>query len=130
MPYAALAECVLALHAAFIAFAALGALLALRWRWIVPVQLAAVAWGALVELARAPCPLTTLENALRERAGLAPYAGDFVARALHAFVYPEWWTPGAARALGLGLLAANLALYAVVAGRRSRSRAIRRPRPR
>ena len=130
MPYAALAECVLALHAAFIAFAALGALLALRWRWVVPMHLAAVAWGALVELAGAACPLTTLENALRERAGLAPYAGDFVARALHDLVYPDWWTPAAARMLGLGLLALNLALYALVARRWTRSRARRRPSPR
>jgi len=40
-----------------------------------------------------PCPLTTLESLLRERAGEAGYAGSFVAWWLHRLIFfdaPPW----------------------------------------
>ena len=45
------------------------------------------AWAGVV------CPLTTLEQALRERAGQATYSGSFVANAVHDLLFfdlPEW----------------------------------------
>jgi len=124
MPFGLLADLVLALHAAYIAFAALGALAWLRWRWAPLLHLPALAWGAFVELAGAPCPLTSLEDALRGASGTPR---GFVDRTLGALVYPPGLTVSAEHALGWGLLALNLGLYALVAWRRSRSRAIRRP---
>src|SRR4051794_10116106 len=73
-----LANAVAVLHAAVVLFMLTGALLALRWPRLVlvhvPVALAVLA----VNLSGAPCPITTVELALRERAGAPPYAGGFL----------------------------------------------------
>jgi hypothetical protein len=128
MPLGLLADLVLALHAAYIAFAALGALLWLRWRRAPLVHLPALAWGAYVELHGARCPLTDLENALRG-AGSDADRGC-IDRALSAVIYPAGLTPSLEHALGWGLVALNLGLYAFALRRRTRSRAIRPPSPR
>jgi hypothetical protein len=77
-----LAGAVAVLHGAVVLFMLTGALLAVRWPRLVllhaPVALAVLA----VNLAGAPCPLTTLELALRERAGLPPYDGGFLGHVL------------------------------------------------
>ncbi|HEX7422207.1 MAG TPA: DUF2784 family protein, partial [Thermoanaerobaculia bacterium] len=39
-------------HFAFIIFVAIGALLVLRWRWVMYLQLPAAIWGALIEIAQ------------------------------------------------------------------------------
>ncbi|PWW24823.1 uncharacterized protein DUF2784 [Geodermatophilus normandii] len=73
-----LANAVAVLHAAVVLFMLTGALLALRWPRLAlvhaPVALAVLA----VNLAGAPCPLTTVELALREQAGAPPYDGGFL----------------------------------------------------
>ncbi|MBM7804920.1 hypothetical protein JOD57_000757 [Geodermatophilus bullaregiensis] len=77
-----LASAVAVLHAAVVLFVLTGALAALRWPRLVlahvPVALAVLA----VNLAGAPCPLTTLELALRERAGAPPYGDGFLGHVL------------------------------------------------
>jgi polyferredoxin len=65
----ALADLVVLVHLAFIAFVVLGGALALRWRWIPWVHLPAVLWSALLEWCGWICPLTPLENELRRAAG-------------------------------------------------------------
>ncbi|MGB8410560.1 MAG: DUF2784 domain-containing protein, partial [Gallionella sp.] len=72
------AEAVLLIHLAFIVFALLGAAIAVRWRWVIFVHLPAAAWGFFVELTGRICPLTSLENYLRARAGLSGYTESFV----------------------------------------------------
>jgi hypothetical protein len=69
---------VVGLHLLFIAAVVLGALLLLRWPRLAWVQLPVFLWGAAVNLAGWPCPLTTLENALRARCGQPTYPGAFV----------------------------------------------------
>ncbi|HTO70925.1 MAG TPA: DUF2784 domain-containing protein [Myxococcota bacterium] len=130
MPFRLLSDLVLGVHAAFIAFAALGALAWLRWRRAPWLHLPALAWAAFVELAGAGCPLTSLENALRASEGGAAYAGDCLGHYLSAFVYPAGLTLPLARALGIALLLLNAALYAFAARRRRTSAASRRPSPR
>jgi hypothetical protein len=125
MPLGLLADLVLALHAAYIAFAALGALVWLRWRHAPLVHLPALAWGAWVELHGASCPLTALEHALRGADGGA--SRGCIDRALSALVYPAGLTPSIEHALGWGLLALNVGLYALALRMRSRSRAMRPP---
>ena len=49
MLYRVLANLVLSVHTAFVAFAILGGLLALRWHWISWLHVPAVLWGAVVE---------------------------------------------------------------------------------
>ena len=72
-----LAYAVAALHGAAVLLLLTGALLALRWRRVVPVHACVAAVVAAVHAAGADCPLTTWERALRERAG-AGYDGGFL----------------------------------------------------
>lgn len=124
MPPALLADLVVMIHFAFIAFVVAGGLLVLRWPRVAWVHAPAAAWGALIEIAGWICPLTPLENRLRQSAGSDAYAGDFVARYILPVVYPEGLTRDVQIALGIGVVLLNAAVYAV-AGRRARSTAVR-----
>ena len=110
MAYQCLAAMVLAVHLGFILFVVAGAALVARWRRLLPLHLAAVAWGIAIEVTGAACPLTGLENHLRMLAGTAGYAGGFVDHYLVALIYPS----GLTRALQWGLAAVVLALNAVL----------------
>lgn len=108
------ADAVLVLHFAFIAFALLGGLLALRWRWMPLLHLPAAAWGAFVEISGRLCPLTGWENALRQRAGEAGYPASFVEAHLLGIVYPEGLTREVQYVLGGIVVAVNVAIYTLV----------------
>jgi len=114
MPYRFLADLVVLAHLAFIVFALLGGLLALRWRWMAWVHLPAVAWGVAVELAGWICPLTPLENALRRAGGSSGYTGDFVDHYIVPVIYPVDLTREIQIVYGLLALALNLAIYVAV----------------
>lgn len=119
--FALLAGAVVIIHLAFVGFAAAGALLALRWRWIPWVHIPTAAWAAFIEFSGGICPLTPIENQLRARAGLGDYAGDFVARYLFPVLYPEGLTREAQVVMGCGVLAINVVAYGwIVRGRGSR----------
>lgn len=121
----AAADAVLVLHFGFVLFVALGGLLALRWPRMSWIHVPAAIWGVAIEFGGWICPLTPLENALRERAGEAAYRGDFVARYLMPMIYPEGLTREAQIVLGLAALAGNAAIYTIVWRRARRSRATR-----
>jgi len=116
--FAVLAGLVVLLHLAFVLFAAAGALLALRWRWVPWLHIPAAAWAVSIEFSGGICPLTPLENDLRAQAGLDYYSGDFVARYLFPVLYPGGLTREAQVVIGLAVLAANLGLYIFVYTRR------------
>lgn len=118
--YSAAADAVLVLHFTFVLFVALGGLLVLRWPRVAWAHVPAAAWGVAIEFGGWICPLTPLEIRLRELAGEASYHGDFIARYLMPFIYPEGLTREAQIALGLAALAGNVAIYAFVY-RRARS---------
>lgn len=122
MPAALLADLVLVAHLAFVAFAALGGLLALRWRRVPWVHLPAVAWGAFIEIRGGVCPLTPLENRLRQAAGGSGYKGDFIEHYIVSVLYPSGLSRDAQFVLAALLLVLNLVVYAVV-WRRGRRRA-------
>ncbi len=101
--YNLLADSTLALHVMYVLFVVLGLLLVFmggfcgwRWvrnRWFRLTHLLAIAvvvvqaWFGLV------CPLTTLEMALRQRAGSVTYSGSFVGHWLQTLLYydaPGW----------------------------------------
>lgn len=107
-----LADAVLALHLAFILFVCLGALLALKWRWVPWLQLPAAAWGIFVEATGTICPLTSIENALRVRAGETAYGGDCIGHYLTATIYPDGLTRNIQWLLGAVVVALNLTVYA------------------
>ena len=114
MAYGLLADAVLLLHLAFVAFAVLGGLLALRWRWIPWLHLPALAWAAFVEFSGRICPLTPLENALRRAGGAAGYEGGFVEHYVLPLLYPPGLTPEMQWMLGGVLLLVNVVAYGVV----------------
>lgn len=117
--YQLFADATLALHLAFILFACLGALLALKWRWIPWLQLPAAAWGVFVEATGWICPLTSLENYFRGRAGEAAYRGDCLGHYLSATIYPEGLTRNIQYVLGACVLIINVSVYAWLLHRRS-----------
>lgn len=104
----------LTLHLAFIAYVVSGGLLAWRWRWIVWLHLPAAIWGTWIELSGAVCPLTVVENAFREQAGLAGYGDGFVAHYLLATIYPAGLTRPVQFALAALVVAVNLIFYALL----------------
>ena len=56
-------------------------------------HLAAIAVVCLLVLAEQVCPLTILENRVREQAGGTPYPGDFIAYWVEYYLYynaPGW----------------------------------------
>jgi hypothetical protein len=101
-PYRLLADAVLALHLAFVLFVVLGLLLIFvgrqRWPWVRrrrwrQLHLLAIAVVVLQSWLGLVCPLTTLEMALRQRAGEASYTGSFIAHWMQALLYydaPAW----------------------------------------
>jgi hypothetical protein len=109
--YQLLADLVLIVHLAFVVFVLCGGLLVLKWRWIAWLHLPAALWGAVVEFTGWICPLTPLENWLREQGGETTYAGDFIARYLQPILYPDALTPDIQVMLGALVLVVNLAIY-------------------
>jgi hypothetical protein len=109
-----LADTLVAVHLAFIAFVVAGGLLALRHRAWAALHLPAVAWAAWTEFTGTICPLTPWENALRAAAGEAGYAGGFVEHYLIPLIYPEALTARTQVALGIAVLAINAAVYGFV----------------
>ncbi len=97
--YRIAADLVLAVHASFVLFVILGVVLILvggvrRWSWVqnrwfrlghllaIGVVVAQAWLGAI-------CPLTSLEMALRSRAGDAVYSGSFIAHWMETLLYYE-----------------------------------------
>ncbi len=109
-----LADAVLVLHFAFVAFVVGGAWLVLRWPRLAWLHLPCAIWGAVVEVAGWTCPLTPLENHLRETAGRTGYSGDFVEHYLLPVVYPPRLTARVQVAFGAGVIVVNLVIYVFV----------------
>jgi len=112
-----LADLVLLTHAGFVAFAALGGWLALRWPRLAWLHLPALFWGAAVELFGWPCPLTALEDSLRGGG-----SGDFIGRTLLAALYPAGLTRAHQLALGAALVLVNVIAYGARAGSIARTK--------
>jgi hypothetical protein len=97
------ADAVLLMHALFVVFVVSGLILilvggALGWawvrlRWFRMAHLAAIGVVVVQSWLGAICPLTTLEMALRTRAGESGYPGSFIAHWVEAALYfqaPPW----------------------------------------
>lgn len=114
-----LAWSVAAVHAAAVVLLLTGALLALRWRRLVPVHLSVTAAIVAVHLVGADCPLTTWERALRERAG-ASYDGGFLDHYLFGPLGLAGGDPAVQLATYAAVLVPNLLGYGLllVRGRR------------
>jgi len=120
MPVGLLADLVLLAHLGFIIFAMFGALCALRFARAPFVHLPALAWAAYIEVASGTCPLTPLENSLRQAAGEPGVSSSFIQHYLVPLVYPPGLTAGTGKWLAAGLLVLNGLLYGHVLVRRRR----------
>jgi hypothetical protein len=98
-----LADAVAIFHAAYVAFVVIGfaaivagALAGARWARsfaLRAVHLAAILFVCVEAMIGAVCPLTTLENSLRLRAGVASYPSDFVGYWIDRLIFynePNW----------------------------------------
>ena len=117
-----LADLVVLVHLAFIVFVVLGGLTVIWRRWMAWLHLPAAAWGVFIELSGGICPLTPLEQALRDRAGQAGYEGGFVEHYVVALIYPEALTRELQFLLAAIVVVANAAIYAWVVTRVRRGR--------
>jgi len=114
MIYRLSADFVLLLHLAFIMFAAFGGLLVPRRPRIAWLHLPALLWGVLVQWADLICPLTPLENLLREFGGEGAYGGAFIEHYVGKLLYPDALTLELLYLLGALRIVINLVVYACV----------------
>ena len=111
MIWSLLADGLVVVHFAFTAFVVLGGFLTWSRRRIAYVHLPALAWGCWVELSHSICPLTPLENQLRQLGGEAGYQGGFLAHYLARVLYPEGLTAQIQWVLAAALVAINVLAY-------------------
>ncbi len=111
MPYALLADMVLAGHLAFILFVVFGGLLVLRWPRMAWLHLPAFAWGSWIELTGGICPLPPLENRLRRAAGGPGYEATFIEHYIVPLIYPPGLTHGTQLLLGVALIVWSAGVY-------------------
>jgi hypothetical protein len=118
---AILADAVLVLHGLFIAWVVLGGLVVLRWPRLAWLHLPAAAWGVWIELSGGICPLTPLEQRLRQAAGEAGYSGGFIEHYLGGLIYPAGLRRSTQVMLAGIVLTINLVAYAVLWRRHTRA---------
>jgi len=106
-----LAVATLSLHAVFVGLVVFGAVFALWRPWVLFLQVPAVLWGAYIELSGGLCPLTTLENRFRERAGMAGYEESCLEHHVFRVLYPEGLTRETQLGLAAVVMLVNVALY-------------------
>jgi len=113
------ADAVLLLHALFVVFVVSGLVLillggALGWawvrlRWFRITHLAAIGVVVVQSWLGVICPLTSLEMALRNRAGASSYPGSFIAHWVERILYiqaPSWVFVACYTAFGMLVAAA------------------------
>jgi hypothetical protein len=104
MFYRLAADTVFILHLAFIVFVVLGGCLCWRWPRVVWAHGPAALYGVSIMLVGWICPLTPLENSLRERAGQQGFEGGFIEHYIVPLIYPAGLTRGMQITLGAGLV--------------------------
>ncbi len=78
----------MAAHYAFLAFGVFGGFLAWRWPRLIRLQVACAGWMVLIVAAHLSCPLTWAEDRARERAGMPPASGGFIAGHIAGVFFP------------------------------------------
>ena len=122
MCYWLAANLLLVLHLGFVCFVVLGGILVLKWRRVVVLHLPAVLWGALIEYQGWICPLTPLEQRLRQAAGQDGFAGGFIEHYLVLLLYPGQLNREMQIFLGTLVIVINIAIYGWLLARLGRGR--------
>ena len=122
MLFRILADATVVLHLAFVIFVVLGGILVLRRRRLAWAHIPAAIWGAWIEFAGWICPLTPLENRLRELGGQAAYPSTFVEHYVLPVLYPASLSRELQWILGGIVVLVNAVVYAIVARQSVRTR--------
>ncbi len=118
-PYFAVVVISVGTHFAYLVYVPSGGFLALRWPRTIWLHLPAVCWGAGVVALHFPCPLTSLEEWARARAGMDPLPPTgFIDRYVAGVLYPPNRT-GTAQALALAAAAVSWMALAIRRRRRN-----------
>ena len=88
MLYRWLAVVVVGAHFAFLAYLVLGGFMAWRWPRTVVSHMAAVGWAGIQVFGLLPCPLTALQDRLRELGGERALRGGFIDSYVKGVLYP------------------------------------------
>ena len=114
MLYQILADFIVILHFAFIVFVLGGGILVIKWRWIIWLHIPAVIWGALISFFGWICPLTPIENMLRQVGRGEEYLTGFIEHYLLPVIYPSGLDRKMYIVMGIFVLVFNLAIYALL----------------
>jgi uncharacterized protein DUF2784 len=90
----------------------------LKWKRSAWAHLPIVAWVIFAECFHKTCPLTYLEDWLRQRGSMDRYQGDFVAHYLMPVLYPDGLTPTIQIVIGVSVMVINVTLYLIAFTRR------------
>ena len=109
-----LADLVLIVHSLFIVFVIFGGLFVLKWHKVMWIHIPCAIWGVLIEFFGWICPLTYLENYLRELANINRYETSFIQHYLLPVIYPPGLTVDIQILLGVFVIVMNLVIYLIV----------------
>jgi hypothetical protein len=109
--WSAAADATVVVHLLYLAFVAVGGLLALRWPWLLWLHLAAVAWAVSILVVGQDCPLTELERTFQGWADEVPDGRGFVDRFVEGVVYPERFTNALRAAIGATVVGSWIACW-------------------
>lgn len=118
MAFRILADATVILHLAFILFVVFGGVFVARWPRVAWLHLPAAGWGAWVEFVGWLCPLTFIENWLRQHGGGSTYTASFIEHYLVPTLYPSSLSRELQWSLGGLVLLINVVVYLVVLWRR------------
>ena len=83
-----LADGVAGVHYAYMAYLLAGGFIAWRWPKTIWAHGVAALWAILIVTTKVPCPLTALQNHLRESAGQQPLSNSFINLYIRGTFYP------------------------------------------
>ena len=89
MIYRIAADLVVLIHFAFIIFVVVGGFLVIKWHKVSWLHIPAAVWGVLIEFTGGICPLTPLENKLRQTGGEAGFSGGFIDKYIIPLIYSD-----------------------------------------
>ena len=119
MAFRILADATVVLHLGFVLFVVFGGVLVARWPRVAWGHLPAAGWGAWVEFAGWVCPLTPLENWLRQQRRPA-YTASFIEHYIVPILYPSSLSRELQWGLGGLVVLVNATVYLLVFCRRAR----------